>query len=96
MRRLLDIAYKLSEYSGKGRLKLSSGKPVLPGRKQIFRVEEDGRDVRDTIARAGEALSGRPLLVTVMRNGKHLPRGWSIPRPYANMLKRKSPCCPRR
>jgi nicotinate phosphoribosyltransferase len=72
---VLDIAYKLCEYSGKGRLKLSSGKPVLPGRKQIFRVEEDGQDVRDTIARAGEALSGRLLLVTVMRNGKRLPAG---------------------
>lgn len=71
----LDIAYKLCEYAGRGRLKLSSGKPVLPGRKQIFRVEEDGQDVRDTIARAGEDLPGRPLLVTVMREGQRLPAG---------------------
>ena len=38
----LDIAYKLVEDAGRGRMKLSSGKAVLPGRKQIFRVEHDG------------------------------------------------------
>lgn len=69
----LDIAYKLCEYAGKGRLKLSSGKPVLPGRKQIFRIESNGQDIRDIIARADEHLPGRPLLATVMRNGERLP-----------------------
>ena len=68
----LDIAYKLAEYAGKGRLKLSSGKPVLPGRKQVFRVAESERDVRDVIGRVGEALEGRPLLEPVMRNGKRV------------------------
>lgn len=71
----LDIAYKLCEYAGGGRLKLSSGKPVLPGRKQIFRLEQEGKDVRDTIARSSEHLPGRPLLETVMRNGRRLPAG---------------------
>ncbi|QKT03508.1 nicotinate phosphoribosyltransferase [Ectothiorhodospiraceae bacterium 2226] len=66
----LDMAYKLCEYAGEGRLKLSTGKPVLPGRKQVFRVEEDGRDVRDVIARADEPLPGRPLLEPVMRGGR--------------------------
>jgi nicotinate phosphoribosyltransferase len=33
----LDIAYKLSEYGGQGRTKLSRNKPILPGRKQVFR-----------------------------------------------------------
>ncbi|HLU49896.1 MAG TPA: nicotinate phosphoribosyltransferase, partial [Planctomycetota bacterium] len=33
----LDMAYKLVEYEGKSRLKLSSAKAILPGRKQIFR-----------------------------------------------------------
>ena len=52
----LDIAYKLCAYGGRGRLKLSTGKPVLPSRKQVFRIEEDGRAVRDVIARAEEVL----------------------------------------
>jgi len=71
----LDIAYKLSEYAGKGRLKLSTGKPILPGRKQVFRIEENGKDVRDVIACADEYPVGRPLLVPMMREGKRLPVG---------------------
>jgi len=68
----LDIAYKLCAYAGEGRLKLSTGKPILPGRKQVFRRVEDGAAVGDTVGRDGEALSGRPLLQPVMRGGKRL------------------------
>jgi nicotinate phosphoribosyltransferase len=71
----LDIAYKLAEYAGKGRLKLSTGKPILPGRKQVFRVEENGAAVRDVIGQSDESLPGRPLLRAVMRNGTRLPAG---------------------
>lgn len=71
----LDIAYKLCAYGGRGRLKLSSGKPVLPGRKQVFRIERDGEAVRDVIARAGEDLEGRPLLGQVMQAGRRLAAG---------------------
>ena len=39
---MLDIAYKLVEYAGRGRIKLSTGKSLLPGRKQVFRVEHEG------------------------------------------------------
>jgi nicotinate phosphoribosyltransferase len=70
----LDIAYKLSEYSGQARLKLSPGKSVLPGRKQVFRLEEEGCAVGDIIARADEQLPGRPLLRLVMRAGERLER----------------------
>jgi nicotinate phosphoribosyltransferase len=70
-----DIAYKLTAYAGHGRLKLSPGKPILPGRKQVFRMEEGNRAVRDVIARAEEGLSGRPLLVPVMLGGERLPAG---------------------
>jgi len=69
----LDIVYKLSEYGGEGRTKLSSNKPILPGRKQVFRQEQDGKAVGDVIGRADERLEGRPLLRTVMREGKRLP-----------------------
>ena len=71
----LDFAYKLTGYAGRGRVKLSPGKRILPGRKQVFRVEEDGRAVEDVIARAGERLPGRPLMVKVMEGGRRLPEG---------------------
>lgn len=72
---VLDIAYKLCAYAGHGRLKLSAGKPILPGRKQIFRVENEGSATYDVIARNEENLPGRPLLQPVMRAGKRLPAG---------------------
>jgi nicotinate phosphoribosyltransferase len=68
----LDIAYKLCAYEGRGRLKLSAGKPILPGRKQVFRQEAEGQALGDVIGRAEEALPGRPLLGCVMRDGKRL------------------------
>ncbi|WP_084174999.1 nicotinate phosphoribosyltransferase [Afifella pfennigii] len=71
----LDIVYKLAEYAGKGRIKLSTGKPILPGRKQIFRREEDGRAVEDVIALARESHPGRPLLQPVMRKGRRVGAG---------------------
>jgi nicotinate phosphoribosyltransferase len=71
----LDIAYKLCEYGGKGRLKLSTGKPILPGCKQVFRIEVGGVAVRDVIARAEESIPGRPLLRPVMQGGRRLPAG---------------------
>jgi nicotinate phosphoribosyltransferase len=46
---------------------------LLPGRKQVFRIEKDGRARRDVIARATERLEGRPLLQLVMHKGKRLP-----------------------
>lgn len=68
----LDIAYKLCQYAGAGRLKLSTGKPILPGRKQVFRMADKDRDIRDVIAQADEAMNGRPLLMPVMKNGERL------------------------
>lgn len=71
----LDSVYKLTAYDGKGRLKTSSGKQIYPGRKQIFRIEEAGRAVRDVLALHEEKHEGRPLLRAVMRNGKRLEAG---------------------
>jgi len=70
-----DTAYKLVEYRGTGRLKLSPGKPVLPGRKQVFRRREKGRFEGDVIARHGETLPGEPLLRQVMAAGERTPAG---------------------
>ena len=69
----LDIAYKLTEYGGKGRMKLSAGKVILPGRKQIFRLATQTEYVRDIVGLEDEQLEGSPLLRPVMRAGKRLP-----------------------
>jgi nicotinate phosphoribosyltransferase len=71
----LDIAYKLVEYAGRGRLKLSTGKALLPGRKQVFRVERDGVADHDVIGRRDESLPGRPMLQQVMAGGRRCPAG---------------------
>ncbi len=69
----LDMVYKLVSYGGKDRIKLSAAKVLYPGRKQIFRTEEDGVARKDVLARHGEQLPGRPLLQPVMRRGTRLP-----------------------
>lgn len=68
----LDITYKLAEYAGRGRVKLSTGKPVLPGRKQVFRTEQAGMAVGDVIGSWDEPQPGRPLLRKVMGKGRIL------------------------
>jgi len=82
----LDIAYKLVAYAGRGRVKLSPGKGLLPGRKQVFRFEEGGRATHDVIARHDEQGPGRPLLERVMAKGRRLPAGrrsWREARDHA-------------
>lgn len=72
----LEIVYKLAAYAGEGRMKLSSGKSTLPGRKQVYRVVEGGRAVRDVIALDGEAIpDGTPLLQPAMRGGERTEAG---------------------
>ena len=66
----LDMAYKLVEYGGKGRLKLSRKKVLYPGRKQVFRQIESGRMVQDVIGRFDEQLSGDPLLQPLIKHGQ--------------------------
>jgi nicotinate phosphoribosyltransferase len=66
---MLDTAYKLADYAGRSKMKLSSDKPSLPGRKQVFR-RSDGRTFKsDVIAVADEKLEGEPLLLKFMENG---------------------------
>jgi nicotinate phosphoribosyltransferase len=66
----LDMAYKLVEYGGKGRLKLSAKKLLYPGRKQAFRQIENGHMVRDVIGRFDEPLAGEPLLKPLLLCGQ--------------------------
>src|SRR5205814_1114846 len=71
----LDIVYKLVEYEGRARAKLSVDKTLLPGRKQIFRVEREGTADYDVLARHDEPPCGRPLLELVMDDGVRLRGG---------------------
>jgi nicotinate phosphoribosyltransferase len=71
----LDMAYKLVEYAGRGRTKLSSNKVLYPGRKQIFRLVDGGRMIRDVIGRHDENLPGQPLLQPVMHGGRRSDAG---------------------
>lgn len=76
----LDMAYKLTEYDGRGRMKLSTGKPTLPGAKQIFRRVEDGVARSDTLGRREERLDGEPLLERFLENGKRVRKRESADR----------------
>jgi nicotinate phosphoribosyltransferase len=69
------MAYKLSTYAGRGRIKLSPQKSNLPGPKQVHRIERQGRAIGDVLAARGESVEGRPLLVPVMSAGRRLPAG---------------------
>ena len=66
----LDMAYKLVEYAGKPRLKLSTKKVLYPGRKQVFRQIEDGQMAGDVIGRFDEPLPGERLLQPLLRPGQ--------------------------
>jgi nicotinate phosphoribosyltransferase len=69
----LNCAYKLVEYDGVPRMKLSSAKMTLPGRKQVFRHLHNGRVSDDVVGLADERRRGRPLLLPVMAEGRRLP-----------------------
>ena len=70
---VLDTAYKLTEYAGRPKMKLSESKSTLPGRKQVFRERSGGKTLRDVIALADEkGISGEPLLSKVMANGRRM------------------------
>jgi nicotinate phosphoribosyltransferase len=71
----LDLAYKLVEYAGQPRMKLSTAKLLYPGRKQVFRRIENGRLAGDTIGCFDERLPDEPLLRCVMQNGQRQPAG---------------------
>lgn len=65
--------YKLVEDSGGPKMKTSTGKVTLPGRKQVFRLATDGGSERDVIALHDEpAIGGHPLLRPFMRDGRRV------------------------
>jgi nicotinate phosphoribosyltransferase len=69
----LDCAYKLQEYAGQARRKLSTGKATWPGRKQVWRrFGPDGRMSGDVLSMADDDQPGDPLIEPVMRDGQRL------------------------
>jgi nicotinate phosphoribosyltransferase len=71
----LDVAYKLVEFDGKPRTKLSSHKTIYPGCKQVFRRIENDVMAGDTITRWDETVDGTPLLQQVMKDGQRVGAG---------------------
>lgn len=70
----LDCAFKLQEYAGVARRKLSTGKATWPGRKQVFRHGDGAVMQGDVLTLADDAQAGEPLIVEVMRGGRRLSR----------------------
>lgn len=69
----LDCAYKLQEYDGQPRRKLSVGKANWPGRKQVWRqFGATGRLAEDLVGLTSEKHDGAPLLIPVMRHGERV------------------------
>jgi nicotinate phosphoribosyltransferase len=67
----LDCAYKLQDYAGRPRRKLSEGKKTWPGRKQVWRASDaQGRMRSDVLSLENDRQDGEALIVSVMRGGK--------------------------
>ena len=75
----LDCAYKLQEYAGEPRRKLSEGKVTWPGRKQVWRsYGADDRMSGDILSLENDTQTGETLIVPVMRKGKRIAAGPSL------------------
>jgi nicotinate phosphoribosyltransferase len=69
----LDCAYKLQEYAGEPRRKLSEGKVTWPGRKQVWRAyDAQGRMQGDMLSIESDRQNGETLIQQVMRGGKRI------------------------
>jgi nicotinate phosphoribosyltransferase len=69
----LDCAYKLQEYAGRPRRKLSTGKATWPGRKQVYRhYGPEGTMAGDLLTLEGQAGSGEALIQAVLENGERV------------------------
>lgn len=72
----LELVYKLSELESNGKriskMKLSSKKVSLPGRKQVFRITSKGRYAKDILGLENEKNQGKKLLKPIIKNGKRV------------------------
>jgi nicotinate phosphoribosyltransferase len=69
----LDCAYKLQDYRGIPKRKLSEGKATWPGRKQVWRsYDSEGCMRGDILSLETDKQPGEPLIEPVMRGGKRV------------------------
>ncbi len=69
----LDCAYKLQEYAGRPKRKLSAGKATWPGRKAVIRAfSQDGSMTGDVLTLESDARGGESLLRPVLRGGRRV------------------------
>jgi len=72
----LDVIYKISEVTDDNgkflpTMKLSKGKVTYPGRKQVFRIQDQrGRFIKDILGLENEKIRGLPLLIKVVDKGR--------------------------
>ena len=64
-------------------LKLSTEKKSYPGRKQVYRIEENGKFTHDVLALEDEIIEGTPLLEKVVENGERI-----VPRRDLNEIRK--------
>jgi nicotinate phosphoribosyltransferase len=80
----LDVIYKISEVTDEDgkflpTMKLSKGKVTYPGRKQVFRIQDErGGFVRDILGLEKEKIKGKPLLIKVVDKGRIVYRPPSL------------------
>ncbi len=83
-----DCAYKLQQYAGKPKRKLSEGKVTWPGRKQVSRsYGSDGHMHGDILSIDGDTQPGEALIVPVMRAGKRI-----TPSPTLGQIRERAAC----
>jgi nicotinate phosphoribosyltransferase len=70
----LEVVYKMAEIddgkSVRQTMKLAPGKKSLPGKKQVYRVEEGGKFKKDIIGLEEDSIAGKGLLVPMIEKGK--------------------------
>ncbi|UYG06948.1 nicotinate phosphoribosyltransferase [Halomonas sp. M4R1S46] len=77
---VIDLSYKLVEYAGTPRVKHSTGKINLPGRKQVYRRRDAmGHYSGDVIAARDEAIdAATPLLIPCVEGGRPVPEAMAL------------------
>ena len=68
----LSGVYKLVEDNTGPRIKLSESKRTYPGKKQVYRIIDDGKYLYDVLELEGKNVEGEPLLMQAVKDGRLL------------------------
>jgi nicotinate phosphoribosyltransferase len=68
----ISVVYKMVEFEGKPKIKLSESKHTYPCKKQIFRTWGKIGEITDTLALHDERHKGEPLLKTYIDQGNNI------------------------